>query len=87
VHSPAGIDGAVVTADNLPRPVLPVTAQIGGQVADVLYAGGAPGVVEGVTQVNLRVPSGSPTGAAVPLVLRVGESSSQPGITLAVRSP
>jgi uncharacterized protein (TIGR03437 family) len=77
----------VVTADLLPRPVLPVLAQIGGQLADVVYAGGAPGAVEGVIQVNLRVPPASQTGAAVPLVLTVGSSSSQPGITLAVGSP
>ena len=85
--SPSGVDGAVVTADLLPRPVLPVLAQIGGQLADVVYAGGAPGAVEGVIQVNLRVPPASQTGAAVPLVLTVGSSSRQPGITLAVGSP
>src|ERR1039457_4597349 len=84
--SPAGIDGAV-DAGNRPQPVLPVLAQMGGQVADVLYAGGAPGMVEGVIQVNLRVPPASQTGAAVPVVLRVGDSVSQIGITLAIRSP
>ena len=83
--SPAGIDGAV-DAGNLASPVLLVQAQIGGQFADVLYAGGAPGIVEGVIQVNLRIPPASQTGAAVPLVLRVGNSTSQPGITLAIGS-
>jgi uncharacterized protein (TIGR03437 family) len=85
--SPAGIDGAVVTVTDLPRPVLPVLAQIGGQSADVQYAGGAPGVVEGVIQVNLQIPAGSQTGAAVPLVLQVGDSASQSGITLAIQTP
>jgi uncharacterized protein (TIGR03437 family) len=84
--TPAVIDGAV-DADNRPQPVLPVLAQIGGQVADVLYAGGAPGIVEGVIQVNLRIPTAGQTGAAVSLVLRVGNSLSQPGITLAIQSP
>jgi uncharacterized protein (TIGR03437 family) len=84
--TPAVIDGAV-DAGNRPQPVLPVLAQIGGQVADVLYAGGAPGIVEGVIQVNLRIPTAGQTGAAVPLVLRVGNSLSQPGITLAIQSP
>jgi len=83
--SPSGIDGAV-DAGNLASPVLLVQAQIGGQFADVLYAGGAPGMVEGVIQVNLRIPPASQTGAAVPLVLRVGNSTSQPGITLAIGS-
>jgi uncharacterized protein (TIGR03437 family) len=62
-----------------------VSAQIGGQAADVVYAGGAPGMVEGVIQVNLRVPSDSQTGAAVPLSLTVGNSTSQPEVTLAIR--
>jgi uncharacterized protein (TIGR03437 family) len=85
--SPAGVDGAIVGAGDLPRPILPVLAQVGGQPAEVQYAGGAPGVVEGVIQVNLRIPAASQTGAAVPLVLQVGDSISQPGITLAIQSP
>jgi uncharacterized protein (TIGR03437 family) len=84
--SPAGVDGAVVSADNLPRPTLPVHAIIGGRPAQVQYAGGAPGVVEGVTQVNLRIPAASQSGAAVPLLLQVGDSTSQPGITLAIQA-
>jgi uncharacterized protein (TIGR03437 family) len=85
--SPAGIDGTVVGTDNLPVTALPVLAQVGGQTADVQYSGGAPGLVEGVIQVNVRIPLASPTGAAVPLVLRIGDSSSQSGVTLAVGSP
>ena len=84
--SPAGVDGAIVGAGDLPRPVLPVHAMVGGQPAEVQYAGGAPGIVEGVIQVNLQIPAASQTGAAVPLVLQVGDSISQPGITLAIRS-
>lgn len=83
--SPPQADGAVVTADNLPLPVLPVLAQVGGDVAEVLYAGGAPGMVAGVIQVNLRIPRAGQTGAAVPLLLRSGDNTSQSGITLAVR--
>jgi uncharacterized protein (TIGR03437 family) len=85
--SPAGVDGTVVPADNPPVTALPVLAQVGGQIADVLYSGAAPGIVEGVVQVNLRIPFASPTGADVSLVLRVGDSTSQPGITLAIGSP
>ncbi len=85
--SPPGVDGTVVGAGNLPRPVLPVSAEVGGQAATVLYAGGAPGMVEGILQVNLEIPRGAPTGPAVPLVLRIGDRSSQPGLTVAVRPP
>jgi uncharacterized protein (TIGR03437 family) len=85
--SPPGIDGAVVDAASLPVTALPVLAQIGGQDAAVLYSGGAPGLVEGVIQVNLRIPAASPAGDALPLVLRIGDNTSQPGITIAVGSP
>jgi uncharacterized protein (TIGR03437 family) len=83
--SPAGQDGAVVTADRLPQPVLPVSATVGGQAAKVLYAGGAFGIVEGIIQVNLQVPAGAVAGPSVPVVLQIGERTSQPGLTLALR--
>jgi uncharacterized protein (TIGR03437 family) len=83
--SPAGVDGSVVTASNLPVPTLPVSVQIGGVDASVLYSGGAPGLVEGVLQVNVVVPAGIASGPAVPVVLRVGSRSSQQGITISVQ--
>jgi uncharacterized protein (TIGR03437 family) len=83
--SPPGRDGAVVTVDDLPVPVLPVAVFIGGQRAKVLYAGGAPGTVEGVIQVNVEIPVDVSVGPAVSLVLRVGAAGSQPGITVAVK--
>jgi uncharacterized protein (TIGR03437 family) len=85
--SPSGIyppAGTSVTSVSLPRAAPPVRAQIGGQPAEVLYAGTAPGLVDGVIQVNLRVPAASQTGAAVPVVLHVGNSTSQTGLTLAI---
>jgi uncharacterized protein (TIGR03437 family) len=83
--SPAGQDGTVVTADSLPPPALPVSAMVGGQAAKVLYAGGAPGTVEGIIQVNLQIPAGALSGPSVPVVLRIGDRTSQPGLTLALR--
>jgi len=62
-----------------------VTATIGGRPATVLYAGGAPGLIAGVVQVNLEVPADSPTGAAVAIEVRVDGFPSQPGVTIAVR--
>jgi uncharacterized protein (TIGR03437 family) len=85
--SPPGIDGAVVGTESLPVTALPVLAQVGGQSADVLYSGGAPGLVEGVIQINLRIPSASPSGNAVPIILSIGDSTSQPGITVAIGAP
>jgi len=85
LNSPAVPDGSVIAAGQLPRPVLPVTAQIGGQPATVLYAGGAPGMAAGVMQLNLQVPNGVAAGPAVPVILTVGGQSSQPSVTIAVR--
>jgi uncharacterized protein (TIGR03437 family) len=81
--SPAGVDGAVVSASVLPWLQLPVTVTIGGQPARVLYAGGAPGLVAGAVQVNVQIPEETPSGATVPLTLQVGDQISQQ-VTLAV---
>lgn len=80
--SPAGVDGKTA-GTVLPAPVAVVTVQIGGVAADVRYAGGAPGIIAGVMQVNAVVPGGV-TGNA-PVVVTVGGVSSQGGVTVAVR--
>jgi uncharacterized protein (TIGR03437 family) len=85
--SPQGADGSIVSQYPLPQPILPVSAQIGGQDAAVLYSGGAVGLVEGAIQVNVRIPDGLQPGAALPLVLTIGGQSSQANLTVAVQSP
>ena len=60
-----------------------VSATIGGQQAQVLFAGQASGEVAGVMQVNLQVPKGV-TGD-VPVVLTVGDATSQTTATAAVQ--
>jgi endo-1,4-beta-xylanase len=80
------LGGAV---DGAPAPgpgsqTLPVSATIGGVGAGVLYAGPAPGLVNGVLQVNVAVPVGLPAGAQ-PIVISVGGVASQDGITVTVR--
>jgi uncharacterized protein (TIGR03437 family) len=39
----------------------------------------------GVLQIDARIPGGIQTGSAVPVVLRVGNTSSQAGVTIAVQ--
>jgi uncharacterized protein (TIGR03437 family) len=88
--SPPGIDGSVAAYDRIaefPVPALPVQVMVGGQQAEIIYAGAAPHAVAGLLQVNFRVPSNAPTGDAVPLVLTVGNARSPDGVTMAVRSP
>jgi uncharacterized protein (TIGR03437 family) len=81
---PPGIDGKIATGPVYPRPVLPVSVNIGGLPAEVLYAGAAPSLVAGVLQVNARIPTGVPTGDASVEVM-VGTAKSQSGITVAVK--
>jgi uncharacterized protein (TIGR03437 family) len=81
--SPAGLDGKPAAAP-LPKPVLPVSVTIGGKPAEVLYAGGAPGEVAGVMQVNVRVPAGLAAGQAS-VVIQVGTASSRGDVTLTVQ--
>jgi uncharacterized protein (TIGR03437 family) len=58
---------------------------IGGREAEVLYAGAAPGMVAGLMQVNVRVPSDARSGENVPVTLRVGYAYSQSDVSMAVR--
>jgi uncharacterized protein (TIGR03437 family) len=60
-----------------------VTVSIGGQPAEVLFAGIAPGLI-GIYQVNAVVPSGIEHGASVPLTLSVSDQIS-PAVSLTVR--
>lgn len=82
--SPAGVDGKVASVP-LPTLVLPLLVGIANIGAEVLYAGAAPGVVAGLLQVNVRVPTDAPSGTGVGLVIKVGEIFSQPGITVAIQ--
>ena len=46
------------------RFLLNVEVTVGGKKAEILYAGLTPGLISGVGQVNLRIPSGVPSGMA-----------------------
>jgi len=83
--NPQGVDGK---PGGWPAPLpiaQPVTASVGGLPAPVQYAGGAPGLVAGVLQVNVQIPQGVPPGSSVPIIINVGGQSSQANVTLAVK--
>ena len=82
--NPAVSDGTIVSSSPLPAPVLPIKITIGGQNADILYAGAAPQLVAGAIQINARVPSGIATGNA-PVALFVGTTVSLDGTTISIR--
>ena len=79
---PAGTDGRVPDASPYPL-VLPVSATIAGQPANVAWAGETPGQA-GVNTFQLTVPSTAPTGPQ-PVVLMIGGMSSQPGALIYVQ--
>jgi len=83
--SPAGDDGMISTDLPLPTPILPVTVFIDGQPAEVLYSGAAPGMVQGILQINARVPSTASVGVVIQVMFKVGNYSSPNTVTLAVR--
>jgi uncharacterized protein (TIGR03437 family) len=81
---PPSTDAAITTGLST-LAIQPVTVTIGGISAQVPYAGGAPGAVAGLTQVNAVVPANAPTGANVSVVIRIGTWQSQAGVTMVVQ--
>jgi uncharacterized protein (TIGR03437 family) len=83
-----GQDGAMVVGAP-PHPLSnTMTATIGGvnlKPQELLYVGGAPGMVWGLTQVNLLIPTSVTPGNAVPLVINIGGTASQTNVTIAVK--
>jgi len=77
-----GVDGSVAI---VPRLYIGAELTIGGQPAQILYAGVAPYQVWGVFQVNARVPQGIGSGPQ-PVVLTIGSNNnSQQQVTVAVQ--
>lgn len=64
---------------------LAVTATVAGQPASVLYAGAAPELIAGVTQINVQLPAGVAHNLSAPLVLTVAGSSTINGVTVAIQ--
>jgi uncharacterized protein (TIGR03437 family) len=60
-----------------------VIVAIGGQYADVLYAGRAPGFI-GLMQINARIPAGLTSVGALAMTLGVLGTPSQDGVTIAI---
>ena len=84
VVNPASPDGSVAATVVGPS-AGPCTANIGGLQVPVLFCGTVPGLLNGVLQVNIRVPGGTPMGTKIPLVVFVAGNPSQPGVTLAIQ--
>jgi uncharacterized protein (TIGR03437 family) len=62
-----------------------VRAAISGIEAQVAYAGPAPGMADGIVQVNAVIPPDAPAGPSVPIVLTAAAYRSQDKVTIAVQ--
>jgi len=82
--TPPGVDGRI-TATPVPKVALACSANIGGQDATLNYCGEAPGATAGLVQINALIPASVTPGGNVPLTIKIGDVSSQPGVTLAVK--
>ncbi len=92
-YNPVPFSGSTNTGYIIPTNLVPLpqlsplpTVQIGGvdASAGVAYAGVVPGSIIGVLQINVVIPTGSSTGASVPVAISIGGNSTQAGITLNV---
>jgi uncharacterized protein (TIGR03437 family) len=81
--NPAGVTGSVT--GGLVLLTQKVTVTIGGQTAEVLYAGEAPSLIAGVLQINARIPATVSAGNAVPVSVIIGSASSPAGPTISVK--
>ncbi len=87
----SGVSGASNTGYIIPSSLSPLpqvsplpTVTIGGADATVSYAGPMVGSMAGLLQMNVVVPVGSATGAAVPVVVTIGGNTTQAGVMLAI---
>jgi uncharacterized protein (TIGR03437 family) len=74
-----------VSAPPYASPNQQVTVTIRGVNAQVLYAGAAPGYVNGLLQINVVVPTTIDFGDHVPLSVTIGNYSSQDNVTIAIK--
>jgi uncharacterized protein (TIGR03437 family) len=72
--SPAGVTGSV-SSQALKYLVQTPTVSVGGQAAQVSFAGAAPDYVGGLNQLNVRLANNTPSGAQPIVILDAGVSS------------
>ena len=82
--NPPGQDGKLALS-TFPAPLLqPVTVSFDGVQGDVLYGAQAPTLIQGVLQVNVRIPATVKPNPGVPIVVKVGTQQSPAWAMVAV---
>ena len=82
--APFGIDGRIAAEGILPEVRAPVSVLIGNRAAEVLFAGGVPGMVAGISQVKVRIGALTPSGSHIPVRLIAGRQETDQLLTIAV---
>jgi uncharacterized protein (TIGR03437 family) len=83
--TPAGVTGKINPINGTAAAaVLPVAVLIGNQPANWTYAGGIPGVVEGIMQLNVVIPNNVPSGTQ-PVLVTMGGNATQANVTVSVK--
>ena len=74
--APAGVTGGIAPLAPLALLTLPFSVQIDGNRVEVLYAGSAPTVSNGVFQINFRVPATGLSEGSNVVDIKVGNQAS-----------
>jgi uncharacterized protein (TIGR03437 family) len=82
---PSAVTGAVTSAANVKPLVGPPTVLIDDTPATVQYYGEAIGIVSGVMQINVLIPTGIRTSQADSLSFTIGGNTSQSGISVQIK--
>ena len=79
------LDDGEVVEDAKTMLAEPVEVEIGDMEGEVIFAGMDPQMVAGVVQINVRIPANAPTGSAVAVRVKAGNTASAANVTLAIR--
>jgi len=83
ISFPTLAPGSLVLSTPYPKMAGPVTATVGGQPAEVLYAGAAPFLATGIAQINVRIPTSIPAGDAI-IVIHIPASTTTKNVMVSV---
>ena len=83
--NPAGVTGSITGTSVLKWLAQGATVTVAGKPGAVAFDGDAPTFVDGVLQLNVQLSQDTPSGAAQPVVLTIGNVSSPNTVTLAVQ--
>jgi uncharacterized protein (TIGR03437 family) len=83
--SPPGVTGSITGTSTLKWLTQGASVTVGGVAATVVFDGAAPALVDGVLQLNIQLSGSTPTGTALPVVIKVGNASIPATATLAVQ--